>query len=296
MTKWTPEYLILHDYGVPKGVTLSDTARNPYNALVYPNGTVRYRTPSAPYTQQAPHAYKLNPKSIGLSYAGAVGGMPTRAGINALRQQVAMVREMYPGIKILTHGQAYQQTKGTPFQASKFGRGPEEASWSKHIDLTSPKPPSGNNASQEGQPPMSPPIFKRYLSPSELHNQSDLSYDHVFNANKKIPAPAAVSLPPGISLDYNYTPRSPYSVPGTVVDNNYSATTNAQPQSQPQARPRHSAPVPPPPIRNPSRLPASSASAFQDAFGGSENRGTYSPTTGPKPMRNPLDLLKMMKR
>lgn len=126
---WKPRYLVLHDYAVPKGVNLGRTAKNPYNALVYPDGYVRYRNPPDPYGVRAPHAHNFNSQSIGLSYAGPYGGTPTPAALDAIRGEYAKIQKLYPGIKTLSHGEAYKMTRGTPYQASKHGRDLKEASW-----------------------------------------------------------------------------------------------------------------------------------------------------------------------
>lgn len=131
MADWRPQYLLFHDYGVPKVGMDWD---NPYHALVYPDGTVRYRNPANPYGQAAPHAYRMNPHSIGLSYAGPVGATPTAPAMRALQAEREKILELFPGLKELTHGQAYQQFgKGSPMQASKFGRGLDEATWMANL-------------------------------------------------------------------------------------------------------------------------------------------------------------------
>lgn len=140
MADFRPRYLVLHDYGTPSdpGYSLSKTANNPYHALVYPDGTVRYRNPDNPYGVTAPHAYRLNDQSVGLSYAGPVGGQPTEAGLNAIRVEYDKIKALYPGIEALSHGEAYQRTRGTDQQASRDGRGLDEASW--RSTLLQPKP------------------------------------------------------------------------------------------------------------------------------------------------------------
>jgi hypothetical protein len=124
-----PRYLILHDYGkTPVGWKPgTPLGFNPYHALVH-GGQVQYRNPDNPYSGKAPHAYKLNPQSIGLSWAGPVGGNPAPADLNALRSEIARIRKLYPDIKIMSHGEAFARRGAIP-QASKSGRGLEEASW-----------------------------------------------------------------------------------------------------------------------------------------------------------------------
>jgi len=140
MSGFRPEYLILHDYGgTPKG----DAPFNPYHALVS-GGRKIYRDPANPYGAPAPHAFKLNPRSIGLSWGGPVGGTPGEDDLRLIREEVEAIKQQYPGIKIMSHGEAYAQTKGTPQQASKAGRGLEEAAWRRYLDGTAPMPqPSG---------------------------------------------------------------------------------------------------------------------------------------------------------
>ena len=98
---WRPNTLVLHDYaGTPAN---KDGVFNPYHALVFPDGSIRYRNPSDPYGAPAPHAYKLNPESIGLSYAGPVGSQPTAAAMETLRREAQKGGSMFPGIRPIGH-------------------------------------------------------------------------------------------------------------------------------------------------------------------------------------------------
>lgn len=126
---YQPKYLILHDYGqTPVGWQPgTPLGHNPYHALVH-GGQVQYRDPNNPYAAPAPHAYKLNPQSIGISWAGPVGKMPDERDLSALRSEVERIKQQFPGIKIMSHGEAYAM-KGQIPQASKDGRGMVEASW-----------------------------------------------------------------------------------------------------------------------------------------------------------------------
>ena len=129
---FAPKTLVLHDYGGrPKN---SDGMFNPYNALVFPDGSVRYRDPSNPYGTTAPHAYKLNPTSVGLSYAGPVGSTPTPQAMDTLRAERDKIVAQHPGLETLSHGEAYQKTAGGPQQASRDGRGLDEASWRTRLN------------------------------------------------------------------------------------------------------------------------------------------------------------------
>ena len=132
-----PEYLILHDYGGSPGATPSF---NPYHTLVS-GGRVNYRDAKNPYGKPAPHAYKLNPKSIGLSWGGKVGGMPSKEEFALIKQEYDAIKKQFPNIKVMSHGEAYQQTRGTGQQASRAGRGLEEASWRKFLQGDVPYEP-----------------------------------------------------------------------------------------------------------------------------------------------------------
>lgn len=122
MAGFDPRYLILHDYGG------NPSSFNPYHALVT-GGEVRYRYPDNPYGQKAPHAFQLNPQAIGLAWGGPVGGKPSATDLEALRREMEAIKQRFPGIKVMSHGEAYQaRNQGLP-QASKLGRGLEEASW-----------------------------------------------------------------------------------------------------------------------------------------------------------------------
>jgi len=150
MAEFKPKYMVLHDYGgTPKN---SDGMFNPYHTLVFPDGSKRYRYPENPYGQKAPHAHKFNPESVGLSYAGQVGSMPTEAALATLRAEAADIQKRFPGIQQLSHGEAYNQTRGTSRQASRDGRGLDEASWrtklpSSASDIPAPAPQGGMFAS-----------------------------------------------------------------------------------------------------------------------------------------------------
>lgn len=126
---YQPKYLVLHDYGqTPVGWKPgTPLGHNPYHALVH-GGQVQYRDPNNPYAAPAPHAYKLNPQSIGLSWAGPVGAMPDEKDLAILRAEVERIKQQFPGIKVMSHGEAYAM-KGQIPQASKDGRGMAEASW-----------------------------------------------------------------------------------------------------------------------------------------------------------------------
>lgn len=128
---FTPKYLVMHDYGGnPKN---AEGVHNPYHALVFPDGSIRYRDPNNPYGGKAPHAYNLNSESIGLSYAGPVGSKPTPEAMATLQKEAQRIAQMYPGIRPMSHGEAFQATKGTARQASKLGRGLDEASWRQNV-------------------------------------------------------------------------------------------------------------------------------------------------------------------
>lgn len=138
MSDFTPGNVILHDYGgTPRN---EDGVFNPYHTLVFPDGSVRYRYPDAPYGQPAPHAYRMNPESIGLSYAGQVGATPTPEAMTSLRREYEAIQRQFPGIRTLSHGEAYNATRGTPRQASRAGRGLDEAAWRQQ--LLAPQAPS----------------------------------------------------------------------------------------------------------------------------------------------------------
>lgn len=130
MDPFQPEYLILHDYGGTPGL---NPKFNPYHALVS-GGGISYRNPQNPYGQAAPHAYKLNPRSIGLSWGGPVGGNPSKEEFALLKKEYDAIKKQFPNIKVLSHGEAYQQTRGTGQQASKHGRGLEEAAWRQFLE------------------------------------------------------------------------------------------------------------------------------------------------------------------
>lgn len=158
MSGFQPDYLIMHDYGgTPKN---RDGVFNPYNALVFPDGSVRYRNPANPYGEKAPHAFRMNPRSVGLAYAGPVGSRPTDAALEALRREYGRVRETHPNIKPLSHGEAYQKTRGTPLQASRAGRSLDEASgWRTEVLRNAGIVNAAPSQPAASAPSASPPSF-----------------------------------------------------------------------------------------------------------------------------------------
>jgi hypothetical protein len=129
---FNPSHVVLHDYGgTPKN---EDGVFNPYHTLVFPDGSVRYRNPDNPYGAPAPHAYKFNPYSVGLSYAGQVGSTPTPEAMSALRGEYGKIKQQFPDIQTLGHGEAYAQTRNTDRQASRDGRELQEASWRTNLN------------------------------------------------------------------------------------------------------------------------------------------------------------------
>ena len=159
MSGFKPKYLVLHDYGGTPG---ANPGFNPYHALVS-GGKLSYRYPDNPYGQKAPHAFQLNPEAIGLSWGGQVGGTPSAAEMALLKAEYDNIMRQFPGIRVLSHGEAFaERTKGLP-RASKLGRGLDEASWRKYLrdgvafpgDLASePALVSGPTLVSEGQSPL----------------------------------------------------------------------------------------------------------------------------------------------
>lgn len=144
-----PQYLILHDYAsTPKG----DNPFNPYHALIS-GGRKLYRYPENPYGKAAPHAYQLNPYSIGLSWGGPSGGQPGPDDLALLREEYASIKKQFPNIKVMSHGEAFAARDQMP-RASKLGRGLEEASWRTLLDETGVAPSTTQIASTPSVVPM----------------------------------------------------------------------------------------------------------------------------------------------
>lgn len=131
---FAPDHLILHDYGgTPKG----SNPFNPYHSLVLPSGEVVRRD----WGQKAPHAFHMNPRSMGLSYGGEVGSTPTPAAMEALRREYELIRAAYPSIQdanVLGHGEAFARRGELP-RASRDGRDLVEASWRAQLLGVSPE-------------------------------------------------------------------------------------------------------------------------------------------------------------
>jgi N-acetylmuramoyl-L-alanine amidase len=124
--------IILHDRGG------SYPGHSPYHLEVLPDGRIMNHWDS---DQRAPHAAGMNPHAYGVSYGGQVGSTPTKEAMESLDHIIGNLLKQNPGLKVESHGQAYARTKGTPLQASKDGRGLEEASWRHNLGgATSPQP------------------------------------------------------------------------------------------------------------------------------------------------------------
>jgi hypothetical protein len=139
-----PDWLIYHDsHGSPEN---EKRQRMPYHVTVFPDGTVNYRDPGNPYGSPAPHAFGMNPRSLGLAYSGPVGGMPTPEGMKALQQEYEKIQARFPGMPGMGHGEAFEEHKKNPFalaRPSKDGRSFEEASWRGSVGDMSNVPASG---------------------------------------------------------------------------------------------------------------------------------------------------------
>jgi hypothetical protein len=219
MSGFRPEYLVLHDYGgTPKG----DAPFNPYHTLVA-GGRKIYRDPANPYGAPAPHAYKFNPRSIGLSWGGAVGGTPDENDLKLLREEVENIRKQFPDIKILSHGEAYAQTKGTPQQASRDGRGLEEAAWRRFLDGSGPMPQVTQTASSEPLPVsqrgitafagMTPPAAEQPASAPLTGSQQGMGLlADTFDANESVSGgdvfKAVLGGLGGMGLDLSQVPQA----------------------------------------------------------------------------------------
>lgn len=169
MAGFKPSTLVFHDYGgTPQN---REGVFNPYHALVFPDGSLQYRNPDNPYGAPAPHAYKLNPESIGLSYAGQVGSRPTPAAMETLRKEAQKVSSMFPGIRPMGHGEAFQATRGTNKQASRDGRDLVEASWRSNVVYGPPAP--GETQVAAGPVPVSDRSLTAFagLTPKAQPNQ-----------------------------------------------------------------------------------------------------------------------------
>lgn len=141
---FNPDWLIYHDsHGSPEN---EKRQRMPYHVTVFPDGTVNYRDPGNPYGSPAPHAFGMNPRSLGLAYSGPVGGMPTPEGMRALQQEYEKIQARFPGMPGMGHGEAFEEHKRNPFaiaRPSRDGRSIEEASWRGGVGDLSNVPASG---------------------------------------------------------------------------------------------------------------------------------------------------------
>lgn len=118
-----------------ESVVFHDRAGNypgnsPYHIEVTPDGKIyNHFRPD----QVGAHAYRFNPRSIGVAYGGAYGSTPTPEAMDALRFVYGGLREQNPNLRFETHGEAFARTRGTPMQASRDGRDMREAQWLRTI-------------------------------------------------------------------------------------------------------------------------------------------------------------------
>ena len=217
MGEFSPKYLVMHDYGgTPRN---ADGMFNPYHALVFPDGSIRYRNPANPYGQKAPHAYKFNPDSVGLSYAGQVGSKPTGPALETLKAEYAKIQKQFPGIQALSHGEAYNQTRGTPRQASKQGRDLDEASWRDQVrggaGVVPPTPTEQASAKGFSGVPQNRDgiVSTAGLKPPQPH-VAERGFAQYVGLTDGPPKPAGVAPPTVQQAAYSPTP-APKSTPGT---------------------------------------------------------------------------------
>lgn len=114
------ESVVLHDRGG------SYNGKSPYHIEVLPNGQI---VQSYAGNQKAPHAYKMNPRSLSVAYGGQVGAIPTQAARSSLQRVLEGLKMHNPALRFEGHGEAFQRTRGTPSQASRSGRSLNEARW-----------------------------------------------------------------------------------------------------------------------------------------------------------------------
>jgi hypothetical protein len=116
--------VVLHDRGGKY------PGNSPYHLEVLPDGSIVNHWRS---NQKAPHAYKFNPYSLGVAYGGQVGETPTLEAQETLKFITGKLREQNPDWRFRSHGEVFRDTRGTDAQASRDGRGMEEASWRSNL-------------------------------------------------------------------------------------------------------------------------------------------------------------------
>ncbi len=133
MGEWRPKRLYYHDWG--GNPANQEGMRIPYHAVVFPDGSKRYRDPVNPYGAPAEHSYADNRNSIGLAYAGQVGSTPTEAALAALRAENEAIKQRFPDIQGIGHGEAYHRHKshGDIPRPTKTSRDLVEASWRSNL-------------------------------------------------------------------------------------------------------------------------------------------------------------------
>lgn len=98
----------------------------PYHVEVQPNGQIVQTRAS---NQMGAGSYKSNPRSLHVTYGGKVGALPTRQAMSSLQKVYETLKMHNPSWQFPSHGQAFNATRGGPFQASVDGRGLAEARW-----------------------------------------------------------------------------------------------------------------------------------------------------------------------
>ena len=119
--------VVLHDFANNSG---RNSSRSPYHLAARPDGTF---TESYGPRDRAPHAYNFNGRGYGLSYDGPYGSQPTPEAMATLQWLAQGLRRENPSMRFGSHGQYYDQTRGTPLQASRSGRDLREASWRSNL-------------------------------------------------------------------------------------------------------------------------------------------------------------------
>ena len=142
--------VVLHDRGGKY------PGNSPYHLEVLPDGSIvnHWRA-----NQKEPHAYKFNPYSLGVAYGGKVGETPTPEALETLKFITSKLREQNPDWRFRSHGEVFQDTRGTEQQASRDGRGLEEASW--RANLGAPPVAYVERPPGETIPPSSSPSYAR---------------------------------------------------------------------------------------------------------------------------------------
>jgi N-acetylmuramoyl-L-alanine amidase len=195
-------HVVLHDRGG------AYNGQSPYHIEVLPDGKIMNHWKA---DQRAPHAHNFNGQSIGVAYGGPVGGPMTPEALESMKFVTGGLRKANPNLQFQSHGEAYAATKGTDRQASKEGRGLDEASWRSNLGLTQPPAAPQVDDGRPGTPSMLQTAQPTQMPDSDIQaplQVTDLTDNPRFGEPYKPTMPSDERRrPPRLEIDGEAGPR-----------------------------------------------------------------------------------------